>query len=219
MKLDNKRLRFVLLGLVGVAIVLFIIILIGGLSLLSAKSNQVVNQKLESEKLEAQLSSLGVAKYEVDKYSYFTDVAKTVIPNDKDQAQAVLDIFKMADESGISIQNVTFPDSNLGAPGSTSSGGTSASGASAKTALSQAKAVDGIPGLYSVELTITPESSPELPVSKQITYGKLIDFLQKLENNRRTAQITSVIVQPQGNEDGPSPYINFTLKVNIFIKP
>lgn len=219
MKLDNKKLRMVLLGLVAFAVILFISVLVGGLSLLSTKSKQVVNQKLEEEKLKAQLSSLSVAKVEVEKYSYFSDVAKTVIPNDKDQAQAVLDIFKMADEAGISIQNITFPDSTLGAASSSAPSGTNASGASPKTALSQAKAVEGIPGLYSLELTITPESSPELPASKQITYRKLIEFLQKLENNRRTAQITELVVQPLGNESGPTPYINFTLKVNIFIKP
>lgn len=219
MKIDNKKLRIVLLCLVGVSAVVFMVVLVGGLSLLSSKSNQVVTQKLEEEKLKAQLSSLGVAKHEVEKYSYFSDVAKTVIPTDKDQAQAVLDIFRMADESGISIQNVTFPDSNLGAAGSATTGNNNASSASAKTALSQAKAVDGIPGLYSLELTIVPESSASLPDDKQITYQKLLKFLNKLENNRRTAQVTAVTVQPQANEDGPSPYINFTLKVNIFIKP
>lgn len=216
MKLDNKKLRLALFGLVGLALIIFFAVLIAGLSLVTNKSNQVVDRKLQENRLQAQLSSLAIAKKEVEQYSYFKDVAKTVIPNDKDQAQSVLDIFQMAAESGISIQNITFPDSNLGAAGTT--GTTSASGSSSK-ALSQAKTVEGIPGVYSLELTIVPESSLELPEEKLITYPKLIKFLKKLENNRRTAQITEVIVQPLGNETGPSPYINFSLTVHIFIKP
>ncbi len=220
--MNSKRLKLILVGLLGVSCLLFIIICALGLSLLSGKSKSMVNLKIESMTLEAQSTSLAIAQKQVESYGYFKDVAKTVIPNDKDQAQAVLDIFQLANEAGISLQGVTFPASTLGVKSTSVSGTTAAadaSSAAAKTVLSQAKAVEGISGLYSIELTITPETGPNVPDDKRVTYSKLLDFLDRIEHNRRTAQITQVNIQPQGVDGGTSQHINFTMTINIFIKP
>jgi hypothetical protein len=132
-------------------------------------------------------------------------VATSVIPNDKDQAEAVLEINQLAQAAGISISSITFPSSTLGSK-------TSAA-ASASKAISQAVPVPGIPGLYSLELTITPQVGASTPTDKQVTYAKMLDFLNRIENNRRTAQISQVNIEPNGGQ------INFTLVLNIFIKP
>jgi len=197
--------------------------------MLSKKSSEIVSLKLEDKTVQAQLASLAVAKKDVETYAYFKDVAKTVIPNDKDQAQAVLEITRLASESGINIGSITFPNSNLGgAPPSTGqsnpapsgeAGATNAQSATGKAAISQAKPVEGIAGLYSLELTITPEAGVQVPDNRKVTYSKLLDFLRKLENNRRTAQISQVIIQPEGDETNLQPYIDFSLIINIFIKP
>jgi type II secretory pathway pseudopilin PulG len=215
-----QRLRLVLLGLLAVAVVVFLAVASFGLSTLSSKSKDMVDLKQQSQLLDAQLDSLNSAKKEIQQYSYFKDVAKTVIPSDKDQAQAVLDIFKLADESGINIQSVTFPASTLGgtstttAPVSTGNAETAAP----STVISQAKPVSGISGLYSIVLTITPATGDKVPAARQVTYPKLLDFLDRLERNRRTAQVTQVSIQPQVAASGAQT-INFTLTTNIFIKP
>ncbi|MEX2006587.1 MAG: hypothetical protein WD877_00175 [Candidatus Saccharimonadales bacterium] len=166
----------------------------------------MVSLKAEALQLNSQLSNLAAAKSQIEQYGYFKEVAKTVIPADKNQAQIVLQIVQIADSSGISLSNITFPSSTLG-------GGT---GSALNTdAISQAKPVPGIAGLYSIELTITPQTGKDLPQARQVTYPKLIDFLRRIENNRHTAQITEVNIQPETG----SPYINFTLKTNVFIKP
>ncbi|HET9850158.1 MAG TPA: hypothetical protein VFP35_00815 [Candidatus Saccharimonadales bacterium] len=203
--MDSKRFQLILLAGLSACVLVFIILAVGGLSKLSAKGSDVSALKQKTQAADAQLSNLEIAKKQIAKYSYFKTVASTVIPNDKDQAQAVLDIFQMADQAGISLQTVNFPTSNLGLKTSSIS------------ALSQALPVKGIPGLYSVQLIITPETGSQVPSAKQVTYQKLINFLQDIENNRRTAQIAGLVLQPVAN--APGNQINFTLTLNIFIKP
>jgi hypothetical protein len=216
-QLDNKKLRLVLIGSLALSIVVFFGVMLGGLSVLQSKSKQMVGLKVQSQTTEAQLSNLEQTKKDIEKYSYFKEIAKTVIPNDKDQAEAILEINQMANDSNILIQSITFPASNLGATTSTlSTGGQDATSAASKTtAISQAKPVTGIPGLYSLELIITPQSGPNTPSDMQITYKKMLDFLGRIENNRHTAQITDVTINPASDKQS----LNFTLTVNIFIKP
>jgi len=185
-----------------------------GLSFLSSKSQALVDLKLQSRTADDQLSSLATAKKQLQKYSYFNNVAATVIPNDKDQAQAVLDIFQMANDSGIALQNIEFPSSSLGAKSGTASPASPTGGSN----LSQAKRVTGIAGLYSLQLTITPQTpqqGAQVSSSSATTYPKFLDFLSRIERDRRTAQITQVNIEPQAG----GPYLNFTLVINIFIKP
>lgn len=220
--MNSKRLRLILLGSIAVLVLAFAITYVLGTSMLVKKSQKMVGLKAESKALEGQLESLAKAKKEVQQYGYFKDVAKTVIPNDKDQAQAVVDIVKVANESGIALQSITFPVSNLGgatssAPAATTAPSPTPAAGSAPTGISQAKPVAGIAGLYSLELTITPDTNTQLPQDKQVTYSKMLDFLKRIERNRRTAQITKVDIQLQNIDD--IELINFSLVINIFIKP
>ncbi|MBI2592107.1 hypothetical protein HYW36_01385 [Candidatus Saccharibacteria bacterium] len=216
----SQRVRLVWFGLLAPAVLLFFVVAIGGLLVVAAKSQQLVDLKSRSKTADDQLASLAQAKKQVNQYAYFNDVAKTVLPSDKDQAQAVLDIIKLADLSGISIASITFPGSSLGSkPTSDSTSSKDAAATSGQNAISQAKPVEGIAGLYSLELNITPQSGSGLPDDRRATYPKFLDFLNRIEQNRRTAQITKVSVQPQATESGPSPFINFSITINIFMKP
>lgn len=222
--MDGKRFRIVLQAVLAVCVLVFLLLAFKGMSMLSSKSNELVTLKLKDKTVQAQLTSLAVAKKEVETYSYFKDLAKTVIPEDKDQAQAVLEITRLASQSGINVGSITFPNSNLGAgaPASAQSGqagAANAQSASPRAAISQAKPVEGIAGVYSLELTIVPETGVQVPADRKATYPKLLEFLRKLENNRRTAQIVNVTIQPEGDETNLTPYIDFSLIINIFIKP
>jgi hypothetical protein len=223
-KLDSKNFRLLLLGSLGLSVLIFVLILLLGLSALGKESQKMVDLKIKNQTAEAQLANLEQAKKQVESYSFFKDVAKTVIPNDKDQAAAVVEINNMADKSGIAIQSITFPASTLGlTTGSTSAAAAAPQDATSKTAvskaISQAKPVSGIAGLYSIELTITPESDSKTPLSKQITYDKMLDFLRRIENNRHTAQITDVNISPANAANNSSSGLTFSLSTNIFIKP
>jgi hypothetical protein len=210
--MNAKRTRLIMFASLGILFVMFIATISVGSSILAQKSKKMVALKLQSSVLDSQLTSLAQAKKDVSQYAYFNEVAETVIPSDKDQAQTVLDIFQLAEQSGIMIQSITFPASTLGTSGA------SATSSSTK-AISQAKSVEGIKGLYSVELNITPLSGAQTPTDKMVTYAKFLDFLGRIESNRRTAQITQVNIQPISNGGDLSQFINFTLTINIFIKP
>lgn len=220
-KLNSKSLRLILLSSLAVSVLLFIFVLFIGLSALGKQSHKMVDLKVESQKADAQLANLEKAKKQVDKYSYFKEVTKTVIPSDKNQATSVVEINNMAQKSGINIQSITFPASTLGLTTGTTTAtaqqDATATNSSTK-AISQAKPVTNIPGLYSLELIITPQSDANTPPSKVVTYAKMLDFLRRIENNRHTAQITDVSITP-ATAAGSSGNLTFTLSINIFIKP
>jgi type II secretory pathway pseudopilin PulG len=222
-KLDSKNLRLILLGSLAFSVLLFAIVLLLGLSLLGKQSQKMVDLKVQSQTADVQLSNLEKAKKQVETYSFFKDIAKTVIPSDKDQAASVIEINKMAQESGINIQGITFPASSLGLTTGSISNASSAqdatAGSSASKAISQAKPVSGIAGLYSLELTITPQSDAKTPPNKVITYAKMLDFLKRIENNRHTAQITDVNISPASAQSNSATGLTFSLTTNIFIKP
>lgn len=218
-KLDSKSLRMTLSGLLIFMTLVFFAITFGGISVLKSESKRVVELKLHGQTADTQLSNLERTKKDIEKYSYFKDVAKTVIPSDKDQAEAVLEINKMAGDAGLLIQSITFPASSLGLTTTTSSSTPATQSAttpsSVKGVVSQSKPVTGIPGLYSLELNITPQSGDTVPADKQITYEKMLNFLHRIENNRHTAQITAVTIQPASGKTS----LTFALTINIFIKP
>ncbi len=222
--MNSKKARNLLLGLLGFGLFVFIIISFIGTSMLTKKSRAMVDLKVKSANIDAQLINLAQAKKDVEKYKSFNDIAASVIPKDKDQVQAIADIFHIAQESGITLQSVAFPVSTLGtkaAPTAPAAGQQTTATPATPTqgAISQAKPFSAVPGLYSLELTITPQSDDSLPPEKQVTFPKFINFLSAIENNRRTAQITNVSIQPLNIGGGTSELINFTLTLNIFIKP
>lgn len=195
--MNAKKLNYLLTA----ATILLAIALIGsGLvanMILTSKSAQLSKLKAESQVTSDLQTLIKKDKADITKYSDLNTIAKSVVPQDKDQAQTVSEIVKIASESGIAkLSSITFPASTLGNPGSSS--------------LTQVTAVTGIPGVYILPITITQDTSNAIP------YTQFITFLQKLENNRRTSQVTALDIQP----DSKTPQnISFTLTVNEYIKP
>lgn len=212
--MNSKKFRLILVGVFALSILIFVGLCVQGLALLQSKSAQVVDLKLKNKTAEAQLSNLESSKKDIEKYSYFKSVASSVIPNDKDQAQAVLEILDLAKASGFGIQSISFPTSSLGLKAAQAPTTGTALPTTSNT-ISQATPVVGIPGLYSVQINISPLSNAQIPVSQQVTYAKMLDFLNRIENNRRTSQVAQVSIQP-GSVNTP---FNFNLVTNIFIKP
>lgn len=217
--MSQNRLKLVWLGVLAAAAALFLAVALVGLGLLSAEGNKLIDLKQRTIIADAQLANLTAAKKQVEQFAYFNDVARTVLPNDKDQAQAVEDIVNLANLAGISIASVAFPTSNLGSKPVATNSDNDAATVSAQSAISQAKPVQDIAGLYSLELIISPQTGSALPDNRKVTFPKLLDFLSRIERNRRTAQITQVSIQPQNTDSGPSQFINFTITINIFMKP
>lgn len=210
--MTNKRFYFLMIGLnAGVLLLIFFTVFWGN-NLIEKQSTKLKEAKTQSQLIEQQQVYLNQAKKDVEKYKPLNEVVKSVVPQDKDQAKTVREITKIASESGIVLQNVSFQTSNLGqtttpTPSTTTDGSTAQKPAA--PTLSQVKPIDGIKDVFALEVTISNAEN------NTISYPQFIKFLERLENNRRTAHVDKILVKP--SDDGSS--IGFTLTLNAYVKP
>jgi cell division protein FtsB len=216
--MNSKRLHLVLVA----TLVLLFIGLLGGAyginKLLASEANKLTALKAKNLALGQEQLSLNKAKKDIKTYDNLDKIAQDVVPQDKNQAEAVREIVNIAAANDVSLAAINFPASTLGvlpngtAPAATSgTASPAAAGGNTKAAgLSQLVPVKNIPGIY--QLPITVNGNPNQPVQ----YEKFINFLSDLEHNRRTAQVGTITIQPDPvNRD----YLTFTLTLSEYIKP
>lgn len=193
--MSAKRLYYLLWGAVGLSVVvLFLSVYLTG-AMLQSKSKDVAKERLKSLVLDEKQKQLTKARADIAKYQNLADIARNIVPQDKDQAQTVREIVKIAQDNGIKLGTISFPTSSLG---------------DKKSNLSQLTKVKDISGVYSLDITIQSDSTAPAP------YSKFIDFLDDLEHNRRTALVNGISLAPVvGNPNN----ISFTLNVSEYIKP
>ncbi len=196
--MSSKQLYYVLLGIVGLTIVGLIGGAYGVDKLLAGASKQLVDNRKQVEVLDQDQAELTKAKADVQKYQSLGTIARSVVPQDKDQAQTIGQIVSIANANGIKLSSITFPASTLGTPG-----------AKASTDLSQLQAVKGIAGVYNLQLTVQSDASSPVP------YNQFISFLDALEHNRRTALVQSISIQPNATDRSK---LAFNLVLDEYIK-
>lgn len=217
--MNSRRLYYILVASVG----LLAAGLVGGAyaanNLLRTEARHLLDARSKIMALETQQSQLAKAKKDVEKYEALGAIAKSIVPQDKDQARTVREIVDIAAKAGIKLGSITFPTSTLGSklpPAAATGGSTPAQPDAASAtptsgvALSQLKPVNGINGVY--DLAITVQSDSASPSS----YDKLLAFLAGLESNRRTALVSGVTVSPDAKDPN---LVSFTLNINEYIKP
>lgn len=214
-----KRLYYLLLGLTA----LLMLAIVGGAyginSLLAGQATKVANLKLETQSLNQQQAGLAKAKKDIATYSSLEQITQSIVPQDKDQAEAVREIVNIAAGANVTLTNIAFPASNLGAgvvptgvAGSSAAASptTSSAAAGSKSALSQLTAVPNIPGVYELVITIQNDQSTE------VSYTEFYHFLAALEKNRRTAEVSNIVITPDTKD---RTELTFTLSLNEYIKP
>ncbi len=205
-KLNSLLVNRILLGFIG----LLVILTLFGANLVVGKlrnqGDTLVSLKAKQQALTQEKANLVTAKAEVKKYAELETIAQAVVPQDKDQAEAVREIVNLAQANGITLTTVSFPYSTLGlVTGSTPTSTATPSSLS----LSQLTAVKGIPGVYSLPITIEDNSN-----YTAVSYTAFYNFLTSLEQNRRTSLVTGLNIQPL-----PNGLVTFSLNVNEYIKP
>ena len=216
--MSSKRMFYVLCICTALLTILGISSAVLGNSWLQKSSNQLTELKLETSVIDEQQNSLVQANRDIEKYADLEKIAKTVVPQDKDQARTVREIVKFANETGVPIKSISFPASDLGAvaaapKATTSTDSTDTTTADKKPAappVSQVTAVDGIKGLYQMEISIQNDKD------SQVRYQSLINFLKKLEQNRRTSQVTNVNISPDPKNRS---LLTYTMTISVYIKP
>ncbi len=61
-----------------------------------------------------------------------------------------------------------------------------------------------------MEITVTSSEN------KAVSYQQLLDYLRLLENNRRTAEVKNISIQPSEANRGT---LSFTLTLNSYVRP
>jgi len=198
--MNAKQLYFVLIAALILLFGGFFGIAYGANKLLGSQANKLSDQRAISDALSNQQTELTKNKADLVKYKDLNQIAKSVVPQDKDTAEAVREIVSIASQSGVpELSSITFPASTLG------------SKAGAKgSPLTQLTPVKGISGVYDLKITITQD------VESKTTYDAFLTFLRNLEQNRRTAQVSSITVQPSTQTKG---VVGFVLVIDEYIKP
>jgi len=206
----SKKLYFVMLGVVlmmcmGVGAIVYL-----GNAMLSNQSKKLVSLKLDNQVIDSQQIALGKAKQDVQKYTALDQIAKQIVPQDKDQAKVTREIVSIASDLGIKISNVTFPASSLGTIVPKLPSDSTAPVPAPTTSTTQLKAVDGISDLYQLDITVISDTA------KPTSYSNLIAFLDRMEQNRRTSQVTQINITPDSKNRS---LLNFSITLTVYTKP
>ena len=216
--MNSKRAYLLMLALVGI----LVITIFGGAyeakAVLAKKSDQLVVLKANLQGYQMQQTGLTQAKKQIATYNDLYHIAKAVVPENKNQAETVRQIVKLAADNSIVLGSISFPSSTLGT-GPSGSGAVATKptlGAPVKSVtignpdLSQLTPISGSPGVYVLQITVASDSS------QPASYSQLIDFLSDLEHNRLTSEVTSVNIVPDTTLVN---HFSFTLSLNSYIKP
>jgi hypothetical protein len=211
--MNAKKFFYVSSATVGILLVLLGASLYFMNKYLQKGSDALVQAKLDSRVTEEREKFYIQAKKDLDKYKDIDATLSKVLPKDKDQAVAVAEIGRIADETGIEIKQISFPSSTLGEKKAVAAATTGSTATPAKPAvptITQAKPVDGVNGVLGIDTQIQFISTG----AKPLTYQKFLTFLEKIEKNRRTMQVTSISITPQKNG-----LVDASIAVRIFVKP
>lgn len=216
--MTSKRLHIIFVAI----IVLMFASLLGGAyainSVLTKKGQQLTNLKAQTKALEQEQIGLKKAKKQIAQYAELQKITKAIVPQDKSQAEAVRELVNIAAKNGITLASIAFPSSTLGTgtsvkPGTPTSAAPAPSASSQNTTtnnLSQLQPVPNIPGVYLLEINVQNDEK------RPIAYRQFINFLDDLEHNRRTAQVSGIAIQPDKKN---TSLLTFTLTLNEYIKP
>lgn len=198
MKLTSFRLFILLCIACGLLAAAAIGLTYGASKLLASQGDTLDSAKVDDEIARTRQATLSRAQANIEKYEELDTIAQGVVPQEKDQARTVREIVAIANQSNVSLSGITFPDSKLGANtrSATNSG------------QSQITAVKGIKGLYVMEIGVSS--------SRSVPYQNFLEFLNQLQSNRRTANITSVSASPDSDNRNR---VSFTLTINAYIRP
>lgn len=205
--MSSKKLYYILVGLVCLLTIGLVFGTYQANKLLTSRANTLTKLKATSLALEEQQQSIKDSKRDIAKYAELDKIAKSVVPEDKDQAQTVREIVKIADKYDIKLAAISFPASTLG---TSKTGAPTTSTNTKAAALSQLVSVKNIPGVYQLQINVQSDSA------NPVSYSNFVNFLSALERNRRTAQVSSINLEPNALNRN---LLAFTLTLNQYIKP
>ncbi len=229
--MNAKRFYRIMLGLFGLLIVGSVALTVYANSWLKSRSQTLVDTKLEIDLLEKRQQYTQKEAVELTKYKDIVNVLDEIIPKDKDQARAIAELQKIADDIGVGIGSITFPASDLGtkaakvvvtpapAAGSSAAAQATPTAAPAAPSVTQAKPVEGISNVLGIEVSLAQIDKLGGIAGSGMSYNQLISFLESLEKNRRTMQVKTLQIQPVVDTNQNITGYAASVTLNIFVKP
>lgn len=182
----------------------FIFIATNGIKILKTEGDTLLEAKTAKDVIGQEEQDLKQAIKNIKEYSKYKDIAASLVPQDKDQANTISELSLMAEASGITLGSIDFPRSALG----------EATKKNAKTKVdpntTQLTELTDLKGVYVLPITVT--SHADVPV----TYSQIINYIAQLESSRRTAQVTNISISR--NSKAANMH-NFTININTYVKP
>jgi hypothetical protein len=205
MNVTSKKVYYLMLGILVLTLVAALGLTVYGTGTLKKVGDTLLERKLEEAALDMDQQALEKAKKDVESYKELEQVAKAIVPQEKDQARTVREIVSIANKAGIRLQSITFPSSTLGEgqKGKKKS-------AAPPSNVTQLTPVEGLSGVYAMPITIVTNTDDP------VTFTQVLSFLRQLERNRRTSHITSLTIDP--NADNRN-LVSAQLQINAYIKP
>lgn len=210
--MNSKQAFFGLLGALALLVIASAGLLYFGLGELQKKGDELTQLKLKQAVMDNRKQNLVSAKRDIKEYKPLEQISKSIVPQEKDQARTVREIYAISDEASVSLESIQFPSSALGEAKKKSK---SKKTSKKPTALvdpntTQLVEVEGAKNLYAMEIKVQSNRSQPVP------YSRLVRFLRLLENNRRTAHVTNISIQPS---DDNRNFVTFSLTLNLYVKP
>lgn len=211
--MNAKRFSYLMIAIVILLSIGVVGLTVLGHNIFSKQADKLSNLKAQNQAIKEQEVSLAQAKSDIEKYNSLDEIAKSIVPQDKDQAKTIREINSIASSTGVKLQQVNFSSSNLGQaapkPAANQEDESTSAPAPKSSGISQVAPVAGISGVYALEITVS--SGENNPVS----YSRFLQFLEKLEANRRTAHVTTIQVTPTKDRNS----VTFSLTLNAYLKP
>jgi hypothetical protein len=199
--MNSKKVFYGMVGVLALIVIAAVAGTVYGTGQLEKTGDTLLERKLEDAALNIDEESLTKAKRDVEQYKDLEQVARSIVPQEKDQARTVRELIAVADQSGIQIETIGFPSSELGVSESKKTGASN---------ITQLTPVEGLSGVYAMPIDSQVNSTSPVP------YATMIGFLERLENNRRTSHVTNLSITPsEENRD----LVTFSLQINAYIKP
>lgn len=197
---------------------------------LTATSSELSTLRNDISNLERKREGLEKAKVVLADNAHTLSTLSKVVPEDKDQAKIVEEIYAIAEKAGVTIDSVGFPASTLGsqttvkAAPTTTQDPAAAGSATSTTAtpapqknISQATPLKDIPGIQSIALSIGAINSKSLPAGSGVRYSELMSFIRQIERNERAIQITALGIGQDKSVNG-EPTFSLTISLTIFVR-
>mgnify|MGYP002623609749 CR=1 FL=1 len=159
---------------------------------LASKANSLSQTKADLQVLEQQVDIFEDAKEKIEEFTFIEELASEVLPEGKLQGEAIAELKDFIIKSSMRLESISF----------------GSSGDEVNVDTSQTQLLENVKGVRVLPTTVVLKSGA--------TYANLLEFLQRIESNRRLMQVTSLDLVPLS--ENRNKFSTITVQLNIFLK-